>query len=53
MENGEKPIYKQKLEKKEYSSFEEFYKQFEGNVDLYFAKLNTESFVFMSKNLFD
>lgn len=29
LDNGKKIIKKQELEKKEYSSFEEFYKQFE------------------------
>lgn len=29
LNNGDKPIYEQKVERKEYSSFEEFYKQFE------------------------
>ena len=33
--------------------YQEFYKQFEGNVDLYFAKLNTETFVINSKKLYE
>ncbi len=33
--------------------YQEFYKHFEGNVDLYFAKLNTETFVINSKKLYE
>lgn len=33
--------------------YQEFFKQFKGNVDLYFAKLNTETFVINSKKLYE
>ena len=43
--------------KKKYSRpieyYQEFCKQFESDVDLYFAKLNTETFVINSKKLYE
>ena len=43
--------------KKKYSRpieyYQEFYKNFKGDIDLYFAKLNTETFVINSKKLYE